>query len=140
GATVHDLLIHDHRAGAAGRAVADLLRPGEVHVIAQCIEQGDARLQVQVVRLAVDFERHRNGAGSDELAGFRRGRLLLQNAGSESARSDAYAAHESAPRKPGLRLLRSLRIFLDLHSPTFLSSSQNKNWEISRQGYQKPGE
>ena len=56
GAGIDRLAIDDHRASAASGAVADALGAGHVQVIAQGVEQSDARFQLQVVLLAVDVE------------------------------------------------------------------------------------
>src|SRR5262249_7620047 len=50
-----------HGAGAAGAAVADTLAAGDVEVVAQRVQQGDARLDVGGHRRAVDVEGELDG-------------------------------------------------------------------------------
>jgi hypothetical protein len=53
--------VHQHRAGTALAVVAAFLGAGQVQVLAQCIQQGDAGVQLQRARLAVDLEGHLGG-------------------------------------------------------------------------------
>src|ERR1019366_4630211 len=77
----------DDGAGSTGAAVADLLGAGVVEVIAQRVEQGDAGLDGEVDGFAVDIEGDGGGGG----LGF-----SFEEARSQSARTDAHAAEESA--------------------------------------------
>ena len=52
-ARVDRAAVDDHRAGAAGAAVADALVAGQIGAVAQRVEQRDARLDRQVEPLAV---------------------------------------------------------------------------------------
>src|SRR5215510_78496 len=56
-AGVNRLAVNDHRACAASGAVADAFGPGDVQVVAQRVEQRDARLDAHLFRGAVDVER-----------------------------------------------------------------------------------
>ena len=56
GAGVDRLAVEQDGAGAAGAAVADALAAGDVEVVAQGVEQGDARLDVGGHGRAVDVE------------------------------------------------------------------------------------
>ena len=51
GATVHGFPVEDDGAGAAGGPVAHALGAGQIQMVAQRVEQGDARLQVEGLRL-----------------------------------------------------------------------------------------
>src|SRR4051794_23471180 len=87
-AGVHQGAVDDHPAAAAGAAVADLLRPGEIEVVAERAQQGHPRLHRHLVILAVDVEGEgglvrtdgpgppggaRLGAGGDDHTGGGRG-------------------------------------------------------------------
>ena len=94
---VDALAVDDDGAGAAGAAVADPLGAGEIEVIAQRVEQGDARLDGEVDGFAVDVERDGDRAGSDDIGGGRRGLgFSFEEACSHGARTDAHAAEKSA--------------------------------------------
>ena len=58
-AGIDALAIDQHGAGAALAAVAALLGAGQVQHFAQRIEQGDARLDIELVLGAVDAQRER---------------------------------------------------------------------------------
>ena len=64
-ATVDNLARHDHGAGAAGAAIANFLRAGQVQIIPHGIEQRDPRLDRQIDGFSVEVESdcHRPGAG-----------------------------------------------------------------------------
>ena len=113
-AGVDALAVHDHRAGAAGAAVADPLGAGHVEMIAQRVEQRDARLDRQAYGFAVDLEGDRDRAGTGEICAARRGlRLRLSSRPVPSgAATDAHAADKSAAGKP-VRL-SGLGSFLEL--------------------------
>ena len=88
------------------------LDAGEFQVIAQRVEQRDARLEVEGLRLAVDLERDGDRAGAHEPA-FGRGRrqrLLVEDSGAEDAAADARAADESTPGDAAFGLAGNLRI------------------------------
>src|SRR5262245_52901141 len=55
-AGIDRLAVHDHRAGAASGAVADPLGAGDVQIVAQRVEQRDARFDAHLLRGAVDVE------------------------------------------------------------------------------------
>ena len=63
--------VDDHRAGAAGAAVAAALVAGQVGAHAERIEQRDARLDPGVESLAVDHQRDRHLARADRARGAR---------------------------------------------------------------------
>src|SRR6266542_420656 len=50
-----------HGTGATLALIAALLRAGEAHMLAQGIEQCDARLDQELMPLAVDFKLHGDG-------------------------------------------------------------------------------
>src|ERR1035438_1615503 len=111
-AAIHGFAVEDDRAGAAGGPVAHALGAGQFQLIAQRIEQRDARLQVEGLRFAVDLERDGDRAGTYDPA-FGRGRrqrLLVEYAGAEYAAADARAADESAPGDAAFGLAGNLRI------------------------------
>src|SRR5436190_4965876 len=64
-ARIHRPAVHQHRARAAGAAVADALVARHVGAHAQRVEQRDPRLDHQVELAAVDGEPHRHVAGAD---------------------------------------------------------------------------
>src|SRR5437016_5653731 len=64
-AGINRVAIDQHRAGAAGAAVANFLATGEVESVAQRVEQGHARFDVQAAALSVDLERDRRFARAD---------------------------------------------------------------------------
>ena len=97
-AGINRLAVHQHGAGAAGAAVADLLAPGEVEPVAQRIEQGDARFDVELAVLSVDFESDGDFAGTDNTSFSGEG--FLQTDRREQARRhrpDAESFEEAAP-------------------------------------------
>ncbi len=57
--------VDDHRAGAAGAAIAAALVAGEIGAHAQRVEQRDARLDHQIDLPAVHVQAHRHVAGPD---------------------------------------------------------------------------
>ena len=67
-AGVHRAAVDDHRAGAAGAAIADALVAGHVGARADRVEQGDARFDPQIEPLAVDHQGHRHVARADARA------------------------------------------------------------------------
>src|SRR5262249_30850187 len=64
GAGVDGLAVDQDGAGAASAAVADALAAGDVHEVAQGVEQGDARLDVLLDLAVVDGEGEADGAGA----------------------------------------------------------------------------
>ena len=58
-AGIDALSINQHRAGTALSVITAFLCAVHANVFSQCVEQRDARLQSQFVRLAVNTERHR---------------------------------------------------------------------------------
>ena len=62
GAGVHGFSVHQHGAGAAGAAIADALGAGKLKLIAQGVQQSDARLKLCIELLAIHIERYRNFA------------------------------------------------------------------------------
>ncbi len=103
GATVDHLAVHDDGAGAAGCPVADFLCAGQLQVIAQRVDQGDARLDVQVVGLAVDLERDWHGSRSGDVASRRRQRPFSRSPGPQRACADTHAANKAAARESAIR-------------------------------------
>ena len=100
-AGINRQVVHQHRAGAAGRAVAAFLRAGQAGIIAQRVEQRHARLDHQIEFLAVDCQGHRHRAGADGflrvgLFEFRRDGLHL--GGGRRGRDRAEAFEKGAPR------------------------------------------
>jgi len=59
GAGINRVAIDQHRAGAAGAAVANFLATGEVEPVAQCVEQGHARFDIHAAALSIDLKRDR---------------------------------------------------------------------------------
>src|ERR1022692_4100195 len=111
-ATIYGFAVDDDGASAAGGPVAHPFGAGQFQLIAQRIEQRDARLQVESLRFAVDLERDGDRAGTYDPA-FGRGRrqrLLVEYAGAEYAAADARAADESAPGDAAFGLAGNLRI------------------------------
>ena len=53
--------VDQHRAGAALPVVATLFGAGELQVLAQRIEERDARVEAELMIAAVDLEANRNG-------------------------------------------------------------------------------
>src|SRR5262245_2050507 len=53
-AGVDRLAVNDHRAGAASGAIAHAFGAGDVQIVAQRVEQRDARLDTYLLRGAVD--------------------------------------------------------------------------------------
>src|SRR5256885_419597 len=83
-------------AGAAGPAIADALGDGEIQVVAQGVDQGDARLNRSIHGLAVDVERDGHRAGADRRRSGRGFRLTLEQPCGQSRAAYAYAANEPA--------------------------------------------
>ncbi len=63
-AGVHGFVVHQHGASAAGAAIADALGAGKLKLVAQGVQQGDARLKLRVELFAIHIERYRNFARS----------------------------------------------------------------------------
>src|SRR5262245_47124060 len=84
-ARVDRAAVDDHRAGAAGAAVAAAFVARHVDAHAQRVEQRHARLDRQAAHLAVDVEGDRHGAGTDD----RRALGLDARGLGEHARRDA---------------------------------------------------
>jgi hypothetical protein len=59
--------VDNYRAGAARAAIADALLPGDIEPRAHCVEQGDARLDPQLMPPPVNRQRDRNIAGTKRL-------------------------------------------------------------------------
>ena len=53
--------IHDHGAGAALALIAALLAAGQMQVLAQCVEQGGARIELELPACPVYVEGHVHG-------------------------------------------------------------------------------
>ena len=66
-AGVDGLAPDDHGAGPAGGAVAHLLGSREVEVVAQRVEQGHARLDLDLLGRAIDPQRDWDLAGAEDL-------------------------------------------------------------------------
>jgi hypothetical protein len=58
--------IQDDGAGAAGGTVTDFLGAGDVQMVAQRIEQGHTRLDVQLAGFAVDSQRDGNSSRPED--------------------------------------------------------------------------
>src|SRR5438477_2800993 len=69
----HGLAVQEHRAAAAGAAVADLLGPGEVEVVAQRAQERDPRLHRHRPRRAVDAQGEGDGLGAEDARSVRGG-------------------------------------------------------------------
>ena len=83
--------VDDHRAGAAGAAIADALVAGEIGAIPDRVEQGDPRLDLQLEPLAVDHQGHRHVAGADQArAGLRLGDGGRGHRGRETGHAGAF--------------------------------------------------
>ena len=63
-AGVHGFVVHQHGASAAGAAIANALGAGKLKLVAQSVQQGDARLKLRIELLAIHIERYRNFARS----------------------------------------------------------------------------
>src|ERR1700691_464481 len=113
-AAIYGFSVEDHGAGAAGGPVADPLGAGQLQVVAQRIEQRDARLQVEVLRFAVDLERDGDRAGTHKpgLGRGRRQRLVVEQSGAQDAAPDAGVANESTPGDAALGFAGNRRIVL----------------------------
>ena len=66
-AGLHRLAVEQHRAAAAAAAVAHLLGARQVEVVAQRVEQRDARLDGELPDRAVHLEAQRDGLGPEDL-------------------------------------------------------------------------
>src|SRR5882724_10428071 len=120
GAAVDHLAVHNDGAGPASRTIADLFGAGVIEAVAQRVDERDAGLDVQVVWLAVDFERHRHRSWTGYVSSRRCMRRGFQKAASQRARADAHATYETAARESVPGLFGSVRIFLGTHStPSF---------------------
>ena len=95
GAGVDRLAVEHDGAGAAGAAVADALAAGDVEVVAQGVEQRDARLDVGGDFLPLTVSSKRTGAGPKAAARRRR-----------AARRPAGPAPRSGRRRPRRRRSR----------------------------------
>jgi hypothetical protein len=65
--------VNDHRAGAALPVVAALLRAGKLQPLAQRVEQGRARVELELAGLAVHGEGHLQTGQTRHTAGWRLG-------------------------------------------------------------------
>ena len=100
-AGINRQVVHQHRAGAAGRAVATFLRAGQAGIIPQRVEQRHARLQHELECFAVDFERDGHRAGADDffrVGFFEFGRDGLDLRGGRRGGGRAEAFKKRAPR------------------------------------------
>ena len=124
-ATVDRLAVHNDGAGAARAPVADALGPGQVQVIAHCVEQGHARFNVDVYGFAVDVEGDRDSAWGRSHGPVRR--LLPVPAAPTPGRRSRFPTPRMNPRreKPPLGLSGSSGFFLELtkHLPFVHESS-----------------
>src|SRR5262249_29060298 len=97
---INRMAIDDHCASAARAAVANFFCPGQVEPVAERIEQGDARLDVEAPVLAVDLEADWDfaGAGKPRLSARRR---FERSRGKQTRRDRAHADafKESASRQ-----------------------------------------
>ena len=59
-AGVHGFVVHQHGASAAGAAIANALGAGQRKLVAQRVQQGDARLKLRIEFFAIHIERYRN--------------------------------------------------------------------------------
>ena len=59
-AGVHSFVVHQHGASAAGAAIANALGAGKLKLVAQGVQQSDARFELRVELFAVHIERYRN--------------------------------------------------------------------------------
>ena len=105
-AGVGRLAVDQHGARAAGGAVADFLRAGEGTVIAQRVEQGHARLELEIFFLAVDRERDRNGAGTlragaDRLVDLIGDRADLHRGDGDRAGAESFQEGAAIDRREG---------------------------------------
>ncbi len=57
---VDGFVVHEHGACAAGAAIADALGAGKLKLVAQSVQQGDARFKLRIQLLAIHIERYRN--------------------------------------------------------------------------------
>lgn len=64
-AGVNRLVVQQHGASAAGRAVTDLFRTGKVGMVAQGIEKRHTWFDVKPERLAIYLKRDRNRFGTE---------------------------------------------------------------------------
>jgi hypothetical protein len=60
----HAAAFNQHRAGAALAVIAALLAAGQAKMLAQCVQQRGARVDVERTGFAVDLQRDRDGQGS----------------------------------------------------------------------------
>src|ERR1019366_8597011 len=70
-ARIHRAAVHDHRAGAAGAAIAHALVAGHVGTRTDRIEQRHARFDLEIQPLAVHEQLDRHFAGSDRARAWR---------------------------------------------------------------------
>ena len=96
------LAVEEHRAGAAGAAVADLLGAGEVEVVAQRVEQRHPRLDGHLPHRAVHLQVQRDGVGPQDLGGLAP-RADAHHRGGGGAH--AGRLQEAPPRERRLRAL-----------------------------------
>ena len=107
----HPLAVDMHGAGAALPMVAALLGASQVHVLAQCVQQGGAHVHHHAVVVSVDVEHRldrtrRTGGGRRSGAARARG-----------GRAAKPAAPRNSPLRlgPGVLSLQSSLIALSLH-------------------------
>ena len=96
GAAIDGLAVHDDGAGAAGAAVADALGAGQAEPVAQGVEQRDARLDRELVRLAIDLESDRHRTGTHYGRGALAVCALFENTGAQSS-AEAHSPDKAAP-------------------------------------------
>ena len=104
-ARVDAAAVDDHRAGAALALVAALLGAGQVQVLAQRVEQGGARVELQRARRAVHLERDARDDGGSAAAAW---------AAAESGKVPAAVALAPAIRRPRRVMVMSSELSIAL--------------------------
>ena len=92
GAAVDDFAIDADGAGAAGAAVTDAFGAGEVHAVAESVEQSGARFDFDGTLFAVDIERDLDFTGH-----YFRGGLGI-GFGRENTHANGTCADAAEPR------------------------------------------
>src|SRR5262245_11060429 len=98
GAGLDRLAVDQHGAGAAGRGVAADVGAGEAEPLAQDRDEQLARLELEIVRLAV--HRERDSSQQDRLLRFRRNvdsSLLLSSGARKGARFPSWSTCARSP-------------------------------------------
>ena len=105
---VNRFAVEQHGARTARGAVASLLRAGESGMIAQGVQQGLARLEVQLERLAVDSEGDGNLSRSEGLVGPEF--LQLFNFGGDGAHRRGRRGDDDSPQSFQKRAAADFRV------------------------------